>query len=40
MSVYKPSLIFPNKSIEFSRHYPELVGDRSGAKLWLAEPDI
>jgi hypothetical protein len=40
MSIYKPSLIFPNKSIEFSRYYPELVGDRSGAKLWLAEPDI
>jgi hypothetical protein len=40
MSIYKPSLIFPNKRIEFSWNHPELVGYGSGAKLWLAEPDV
>jgi hypothetical protein len=40
MSIYKPSLIFSNKGIEFSWHNPELVGDWSRAKLWLAEPDV
>jgi hypothetical protein len=40
VGVYKAALIFSNKSIEFSWHNPEFIGDWSGAKLGLPKPDI
>jgi hypothetical protein len=40
MSIDQPSLIFADKSVEFSWYNPEFIGDWSWAKLGLAEPDI